>query len=110
MASNTIFVTLLKTITDQLETENLEDCSCDEVCNIMFSHFSDKNVLEIISIMKNVIENKNSPQSSINLANIFLQYTVFKLLIINKSEKEIIEKQLNKVKQYWDIFNNTIDS
>ena len=115
MSYNSIFIDLLKYIDIEINTKD-KYISCKELCNAMFKYLNDKSALEIITIMKNVIEDENIDRSSKKIASVFLEYTLFVIMCINKEKiekkeikekKEIIDaidKQTKRVTLAWENF------
>ena len=106
MSYNSIFIDLLKYIDSEINTKE-KDISCKELCNAMFKYLKDKSSLEIITIMKNVIEDENIDESSKKFASVFLEYTLFVIMCMNKEKiekKDIIDKQTKRVTLAWENF------
>ena len=109
MTYNSIFIDLLKYIDIEINTKE-RYISCKELCNAMFKYLHDKSGLEIITIMKNIIEDKNIDISSKKIASVFLEYTLFVIMCMNKEKiekKEIIDaidKQTKRVTLAWENF------
>lgn len=110
MTYNSIFIDLLKYIDIEINTKD-KYISCKELCNAMFKYLNDKSALEIITIMKNVIEDENIDRSSKKIASVFLEYTLFVIMCMNKEKieekKEIIDaidKQTKRVTLAWENF------
>ena len=110
MSYNSIFIDLLKYIDIEINTKD-KYISCKELCNAMFKYLNDKSALEIITIMKNIIEDKNIDISSKKIASVFLEYTLFVIMCMNKEKieekKEIIDaidKQTKRVTLAWENF------
>ena len=112
MSYNSIFIDLLKYIDVEINTKE-KDISCKELCNAMFKYLKDKSALEIITIMKNVIEDENIHESSKKIASVFLEYTLFVIMCMNKEKIEkkdstdAINKQTKRVTLAWENFIGT---